>query len=212
MVFSPCVDRLRHCSRCAPARRRIREAGKPFTGAKRRTNSQGRLRARAQRPLSNSGASATPATSYRSHRLGCLWRGHTGRNAARPRTPPLPCRQEFSQWAEGELVHRTAFEDETRGVRIAGILALKRFPAERWSLSCSNDQNAPLAILGPRGESGRSIHAIGDLPCFLNRSLIASVSKASVVLSLSTAKPFNCLCAAGSSVAVTFFFPARVAA
>ncbi len=71
-------------------------------------------------------------------------------------------------------------------------------------------RNSPFVMLRP--VSGRSNHAIGGLPCFLNKSLIASVSKASVVLSLSTAKPFSCLCAAGSSVAVTFFFPARVAA
>ena len=64
-----------------------------------------------------------------------------------------------------------------------------------------------------RGRLGlREVQAIFDLPYFAKRSLIASVSSASVVASRSTASPLSCLCAAGASVAVTFFFPARVAA
>ena len=66
------------------------------------------------------------------------------------------------------------------------------------------------AMLPDCQQSGNQ--AIDCFPCFVKRSVIASTNSASVVVSRSTARPLSCLCMAGSSVAVTFFFPARVAA
>ena len=57
-----------------------------------------------------------------------------------------------------------------------------------------------------------TLQAMGGLPYFQNKSLIASLSKVSPFLPSSRASIRNCLCVSGSSTAVSFFLPARVAA
>src|SRR5450631_3950062 len=52
--------------------------------------------------------------------------------------------------------------------------------------------------------------AIGGLPYFVNRSLMASRSKSCVELSRSSPRCLSCLDTAGSKCAATVFFPTRL--